>query len=1077
MTVLALLFLLSCVCATDVHHHDKSSSSSKTRSSSKSSSSHCEDCQETKSRDDGDNHHVDYGACCFGDRSLGEDFTYARCAYVWAGPDTNANDCANLKPCCRPDEGICTHEHCFDCVTGGGNFTRFCDDCKQHKTTKHKTTTTETTKAPKTHAPTPKPHHNSPGCCCTVNHPPRKTTAEECHKISGFYRGDGSSCNDEDVCQARCCDPVTRICAQCETFNDWSSSKFIGFGSESCCKDTCGVTCCINAKAVNAESADSCTRQGGLVMPNVAVEDAVCPSGCCIQLNFTLQTNQVICQYSGGRWLGQGVGFSPGICGGCGCYSDQLEPHIISEQDCAADPLCVYQGNDTACPAPPPSDRRRKRSPDESDSDSSSSTDSWFSDSEKSIVDNSEFTDVCSNDGCCCYKDANGTAVKRVVSDSLACYELHGVFQGEGVLCSMCECEKGVCCDGRGSFPVNSKAECDLKGGRYAGDGTNIYMPGVCDHTGGACLCDPHKRTEHGDHSDEHSSSKSHGRKRGAPWNNNGNDDVQCLEVPNATVCEAFGCGNTAFQGVGTRCNEWAPPTPPPAVTHGACCLPRAFDMDTHICEIANNHSSCSFFGGLWNGAGSKCGDDTCAAIKGRCCLRGAQRNETRCVDGWTSASCKEKDGHWGGPDSLCSDEFACDPKHSGACCRKGCSCSVLTPKVCHHVGGSFKGFESSCQDDNNAVCKICTPCEVEAPSCSEAKPCENRDATCVREYGKCMILATPIRSSYNYTIGDDGHGSADNFGPLSCGSKHTIGAPCLAKPLLGKCRIGVCSEPPKGSTLSESCESVCWHIKDYDCGCKCDGAWLRTCASISGRVIDDKDKNYKYNHTVDGLVTGAAVRAYRWHDDRWHFVAQQTTSSKGHYAFINLEPGRYEVLVKLPGCFTSETTKRRVEVECLEQSSDGFRAAKHSRSIEHVSAYSANLEVRERATHLADHVDFYAREDCDTATVHKKHEDDSSSSSSSSNHQHEPIHHSRRKLEEGDNHHEASEKTDKSGKEGHSPSHDDGERGNHHDRHDNPEVSTLGIIIIVAVAVVCCLGLLGLFWYARQGVGRRRSS
>jgi len=1090
---ISVIALFASSYASHSHKHSASESSDK----SDEPKSECINCFEGKKPKDDDK----FGACCFGDRSLGEDFTEANCAFVWAGVGTSSDDCSSRKPCCI--NGKCSHEHCFDCVKKGGKQIKFCSECHATTTTHapHTHSTKESTH--KTHETTHKTRKHSTGCCCTTQREPRQASAEECHEIGGFYRGDGSSCNDQDACQARCCDPVSRVCSECDDFAQWDSPNFVGFGREACCENVCGVTCCINAKAVNAESAHSCTRQGGTVLPNVAVEDAFCGGGCCNNLKFSI-TTQAACESEvNSFYLGDGVGFSPGICGGCGCSPVGFQ--IITESDCASSPDCVYQGNDTQCPspAPPPepiSSPVKRNGNDEKleRSSSSSSSDSWFSDASDKPRDRSNFTDVCSNDGCCCYKDEYGHTTKRVVRDSLACYQLGGVFQGEGVSCEICSCKGGVCCDGFAGVAVNSQAECELKGGAYAGDGTRLEMEGVCDHQSGACFCDPHphqRDRRSSSSSDKSSSSKSHKNvKRGG----DGYDGLQCLEVPNATVCEEFGCGNT-FQGVGTRCPSWNSAPPPPWVkTEGACCVPRVFNQDEHLCEIVNDRERCQFLGGVWNGAGSKCDDETCATITGRCCTRDGRGDKSLCTDGSTAAECHSANGHWGGPDSLCSDEYACDPKHSGACCRKGCSCTVTTPKVCHHVGGRFQGFESKCQDLDNGICKVCMPCEIEAPRCSDAHPCKNPAATCVREYGKCMVLATPIHTDNDYEVSyfasssdsdkssssssetDNKHvkrapqplppppHSSDseksshkkltsNVGPLSCGDESTHGLPCMAKPILGKCRIGICSAPPKDSTFSSSCKSVCWHIRDFECGCECDGAWLKTCAAISGRVVHDKDKNNKYNESHDGLLGGATVRIAIAHDGKWHFVSQQTTSNTGHYAFSGLEPGKYQVSARFPGCFASDRSHRTVDVECLEMGNNSLRARSHGLEIAHVHSHSAGLERRDEATHLADNIDIFAIEDC--------HRSDSDEHKKSKEKHHEHVD-KREALIVRDEEDEQEQQ--------HSPQ--SSQHHHHHQQHhsdDSDGLSGWGIALIVVLAVLFCCCMVGLCWC----LGSRRAN
>ena len=1185
--MLALLFLCAAISATKIEEaHKSSSSDDSSSSSSSSSSSGCKDCVEAVYPNPD---REKFGACCFGDRSLGEDFTEARCPYVWAGAGTDASDCANLTPCCYTKHGgKCTHEHCFSCVMNGGKQVKFCNECKQDTDSSSSSSSDE---PPKEHTPpvrhtpetehvptTRKPLRPPTGCCCTRDTPPRKTTAEECHKCNGVYRGDGSSCNDEDACQARCCDRRTRRCEHCDKFEDWKEHSFVGFGSETCCEDVCGVTCCINAKAVDADSAKECVAQGGTAIEGVGVEEAQCGGACCVGATFYL-TNSTGCTALNGNFLGDGIGFYPGVCGGCGCVDASIAHEGISEADCALDRTCVFQGNDTICN---PLKKRallkrgEKSSSSSSDSDKSSS---WFS-SDSHTYDNSPaLFDLCSNDGCCCVKGREGHVEKKMVRDSLACYQLGGVFQGEGVVCEKCQCKGGVCCDGRAGYFVSKKADCDLKHGHYAGDGTTLDMEGVCDHQGGACHCG----SRHED-----------GRKRDGGKEHE--DDDQCLETPDARVCREFGCGNS-FRGVGTHCNSDDDDDEgnQPHEGEGSCCLPRRFDQDVHLCEIVSDKTRCVFLGGVWNGKGSTCEDDTCKLLTGRCCVRGKKgesASEAKCHDEFTANDCQQWGGHWGGPDSLCSDEWACDPRHVGACCRTGAACTVTTPKVCHHVGGRFQGFESKCQDLHNGICKVCMPCVVDAPSCSDAKHCENPEAVCVREYGKCMVLAKPIQSDYtDYDISDSSAESSEtferklgidsrdkparrssssssssssseetesgpvtddesesteetaesteeeeeesstdesessssssgdslrerreridrarasaerrhrrhesssdsierrreriarerasanrehredesssdirsalrreeekesdresarrhhlahesssdvrsaqrrkekiaqerksaqrsvsasdvlsahaqivdrkrgaphksssssssehshtnhtsNFGPLSCGSRHTIGLPCVAKPLLGKCRIGVCMAPPEDSTLTPGCESVCRYIKDFECGCGCENAWLKTCGLITGRVINDKNKNHKFERDSDAMIGGAVVQVWsHTHDgSERRFVSQQTTSKEGHFAFNSLEPGHHEVTVKWPGCFTSRESRRTFNIECLEQSFNALRAASHGITdigAKHVSAFSARLEERHGgdSTHLTNNVDFFGTEDCD---------------------------------------------------------------------------------------------------------------
>jgi hypothetical protein len=536
-----------------------------------------------------------------------------------------------------------------------------------------------------------------------------------------------------------------------------------------------------------------------------------------------------------------------------------------------------------------------------------------------------------------------------------------------------------VCCYGKAGKIKKNAQTCELDGGTWTREGTTLDMLGVCDRQGGACVC--------------------------------GTNAEQCLEVPNATVCFEFGCGIDAFQGVGTTCScSSCDPTQSLIKSAGSCCVPHKYERDVYTCELVGTAAECELMRGAFNKDG-RCDDDTCRDVKGACCTKG----DANCVecDETTSYECAERKGKWGGMTSLCSDEYACDKNHVGACCRVGHACSVTSAKECHREGGKFQGFKVKCHDDG--CCKDCAPCLADAPACSETRACANPHATCVREYGKCMVLAKHLATKYTDTwvpkddddddddvqpllitvaagarkrqtepapapatlapapdtttpvtpapTSDDDDDDDVNVGPLSCGDESTVGMPCLASPILGKCRIGTCERPPFNGTLNADCRSVCRSIREYDCGCKCEGEWKKTCGVVMGRVLLDVDNKRLIRDAGNKGVIGATVQISRRHDDgRYKPVSRQTTASGGHYAFSSLEPGKYEVHIHLPGCLTTRNTDERrrfVEVECLENAERKM-----------LVATSAKLEKVGKATHLAENIDFLVFEDCKQAIV-----------------------------------------------------------------------------------------------------------
>jgi hypothetical protein len=817
-----------------------------------------------------------HGACCLGDKSVGSDYTEARCPYVWAGPGTSAADCAKKHPCCFPyQNGTCTLELCFDCITKNGLQVRSCSQCVPQ------TTTIATTKPATTLPPQTLPPHSGTeatvpcsGCCCIAGSSPRVLSPEACHARNGTYRGDGTTCHETDICVAQCCalgPGASRACQTCPVRFSADQYRFVTFDDE-CPAEACGVSCCLNVQAIEARSSEQCEEAGGVAFPDTPLAELRCGGGCCDGLQFSIVRDSESC---GGRYLGDGVGYSPGVCGGCCCGASGQSETLESACD------GVYQGDDVPCAE-----------------------------------------DVCLNDGCCCAQD--GSESGTTVASSRACHNEGGVFLGEGVDCTATSCQKGVCCAEHefGGILVNGKAECDLRNGHYAGDGSTLDMPGICSG-GGACVC-----------------------------------GSKCIDVPDAATCERI--HGDSFRGVGTSCDD-------PIVVvegEGSCCVPSSFHNDESLCTIQPTEARCEFLGGVWGGADSECERDTCKTITGACCTT------DECHDGLTLEECRISSGHWGGAESLCSDEYSCKPQDKGACCRDAHDCSLVSVTACHRVGGRFQGFNSTCSDQ---ICKHCTPCEANAPECSDALPCANPLATCVKEFGKCMIIAAPIASQRDTNLSD--FESADepakrkraadttNYaGPLLCSADtSTLGLPCIAKPLLGKCRVGVCVPPPPESLLDPAqCGSVCRNIHEYPCGCACEGDWLKKCASIHGSVVDQNG---------DGVLNALIELFLFDNEGGFDFVSEQhTTSEGGQYAFTDLAPGKYKVRVQLPSCYLHATgvNHRIVILTCTESAHIPHRVQSVYNRV--AAAHSFQLEHRENGVHLAEHIDFATTKDCTEA-------------------------------------------------------------------------------------------------------------
>ena len=923
------------------------------------------------------------GACCFGKDSIGN-VPEAYCSYAWAGPWSDASDCKTLHYCCHDD--TCSAATCFECFEQHGVRVDSCKECADLPPSPTPSPpSTSTTKPPHTLPTAPQPTPDTPptGCCCTLDGPVQ-LTAQQCYDCDGEYQGDGVSCDGaaQGICAPKCCDKVGAPCIACPQGHQHNETiTFVGYGDDSCDVETCGVACCIGGAPVPADSSEQCQFHGGVPQPGVPIDEVVCGVGCCVGLEFSVQPSAERCTEVQGRYLGENVAYCPGICGGACCVhieepvmeEPDLRKRQIPQQDFACLILnatdCgelsgVYQGDDVPCGSIVPYD-------DDDDDD----------------AEDGEL-DVCRNDGCCCLPDADGQSVK--VANAAVCQKRGGVFLGEDTDCEENSCSGGVCCSESdfGGVLVANKAECKLKGGVYQGDGSRLDMPGICDPDGGACYC---------------------------------GKDKQCLVMPSATKCREYGC---SFRGVGTRCTPNNVPeneqnddddASDEGVNEGSCCVPASAHDDEQICVIVDSYERCVHRSGVWGGAGSTCSDDTCKDVRGACCVRDDSApvyhqgsSAYSCRDDLTVEQCRDCNGHWGGAESKCSDEYTCAPAHRGACCRDGHECETATSTACHRVGGRFQGFNTTCHDLGGKICRDCRPCDVDGPRCSATQPCDHPDAVCLHEYGLCVIPSTPIPTDVNYTLppahphvahAKEGvsvadlanklkqikaaqglqkrgvtqppqttypttaettsphDGTKDNLGPLSCGDESTIGLPCIAKPVLGRGRIGVCVEPKEGSGLLGECESVCMHIREYAPGCECEGAWRQTCAAISGYV-----KLYEGHAGVSHVL----VELYRFDEHGGYtFVSESKSGVGGHYAFASLPPGKYKVRVRLHDCYAlyGEENYRIVKLTCLESASVDLLAISGGKAQLH-----SQLEHRANGAHLVEDVTFYVKEDCDEA-------------------------------------------------------------------------------------------------------------
>ena len=913
-------------------------------------------CYEKKPTDHGPP--PELGACCFGQTCLASGVPEHQCRGVWAGPDTACEDCERLRPCCNPLTGECTNEFCSDCFHNGGTPVEYCEQCEKAPTPSPQPT--PNTKPPMPH---PTPSHMPPpppgtkpgppdGACCVPDGTCSEMTQAECHECHGVFRGDYTSCG-EDTCKRQCCEG-TLTCSIVDKPDD-CAGRLGPFGTE--CPDdpdTCGVSCCVKEKCTIAKSRAECVACDGRPFPGDECDTIDCGGACCSgsTCSFVESSSDCdqICQVAQGQIAcSYNSGRScddEGICGGACCTDDQGCVEIGQKDACDAE-SGVFQGNGTKCV-------------------SDIIIEQPTASRKRQAVAEAQ---ICLNDGACC---VHGECVPA--ANSIACFKRGGVWQGEGSSCDDDEvkCGAGACCDGKGCFLANSDRECHFKGGKFRGQGTTCDLPAICDPEGGACCCED-----------------------------------KCIDMASEKQCRAY--GGRSWQGIGSSCFEEGT-CEEPAEGTGSCCVQKSYIADGALCLADVTENECSFRGGTFNGAGSQCGsqgDGTfqCKVVRGACCVPG----DEKCYDNLSVTECRECGGHFAGEGVSCSDDYVCDPHHTGACCKAGWPCKETTHVMCLREGGRFQGFETTCNDDEGQICAVCLPCEVDRPNevdCAHDSDCPT-GTICLKQYGTCAVAAHRIPTEYGKPKGwkpkdgwqppeedpwwkttegvrfqsaKDGDMTTTpptppsmhepwpdmprNLGPLTCGSNDTLGYPCVAHPRKGKCGIGICMPPPDGHTLSDGCVSMCRELREYPCGCECEDAWLSSCASVAGHIYDDANNNGEHDDGEDGVV-GALVKLYRKKEQTgYEFVSEEVTKNGGHYAFGGIPAGHYKVSVQLPeGLVFGGDGKahRKVTVECLEDLDGDGQLRK--RGVESVFAQKTQVTLQRKfkGNHIEEDVDFFA--------------------------------------------------------------------------------------------------------------------
>jgi spore coat protein A len=118
----------------------------------------------------------------------------------------------------------------------------------------------------------------------------------------------------------------------------------------------------------------------------------------------------------------------------------------------------------------------------------------------------------------------------------------------------------------------------------------------------------------------------------------------------------------------------------PPALP-GACCVAGACSQLTQ--------TECASRGGTFQGAGTSCSPNPCAAPTGACCAASGSCSVV------TSSTCASTGGVYRGDLTTCSPNPC--PQPTGACCAPNGTCSLLTQSQCGSQGGAYQGDFTTC--------------------------------------------------------------------------------------------------------------------------------------------------------------------------------------------------------------------------------------------------------------------------------------------------------------------------------------------------------------------------------------------
>lgn len=540
---------------------------------------------------------VSFGSCCRSDGTCFDQVSQTNCAdltgVVLTDEWNNGGDCATAV--CPSNLGAC-------CTIHGTCLEMFASECFDRGGDFRGEDTDCTIGC-------------TSGACCLSGGGCENRTFEACN---GIYTGDGVLC-DSGLCTLGACCRSDGICEDSQIARNCSTVDD-DFNSEMSCSQLdplCSAieACCFSNQTCQMLREPDCVNAGGNFLGGglsiVTCDEMTCTFGACCRSNG-LCDNFIVLE----ECMGENEQFNSGsfcselvpLCSAVGACC-QLDGSCTEqrEQDCS-NANGLFQGTDTTCAD----------------------------------------AGVCSIGACCVGTTCSPTT-------ELNCINLGGIYNGDGVPCSVDTCTLGSCCNYDGIQCID-----DVISSQCTGPTEEHFDDRIC----GECLA------------------------QGSCCKKDGTCSIQ----PKPFCTDSGG----VYGGDTTPCQ-------PDSCTVGACCMPNG------ACNNTFTLMQCLLSDGIYQGPGEDCAPLVVAGAcsRGACCdLDGT------CFDNTVISACDASSTFISG--DTCND-VTCEAR--AACCRLGNPvCEILTRFDCFGLAGSPSENGVPCEEDwcvEGACCKADESCEI----------------------------------------------------------------------------------------------------------------------------------------------------------------------------------------------------------------------------------------------------------------------------------------------------------------------------------------------------------------------------